>query len=206
MEKKFYFLLFVMLFSLAASAQRFEYQLGLKGGLGLSYLATSDDNVVDRERGFNYKFGFTGIYYFGDNYGFSSGFNVLGNNLSYKYKYVDEFDVEYTEDRNLDNTYLQIPFLLKMRTDPLGDRVRIFGEIGYGLNILAAVHDKGEIDHPYRDVCSSLIVHLGVEIEVLNRSSLQFMAAYDDFFSNMLSKGNNKMTMRDLCFEIGFLF
>ena len=206
MKKNFCILLFVMLFSFVASAQRFEYQLGLKGGMGISYLATSDDNIISKDRGFNYEFGLTGIYYFGENYGFSSGFNVLGNNLSYKYQFVDELGVEHNEDRNIDNTYLQIPFLLKMRTDPLGERVRIFGEIGYGLNILAAYHDKGDIDHPYRDVCSSLIVHLGVEVEVLNRSTLQFMIAYDDFFSNMLSKGNNKLTMRDLCFEIGFLF
>ena len=206
MKKNFCILLFVMLFSFVASAQRFEYQLGLKGGMGISYLATSDDNIISKDRGFNYKFGLTGIYYFGENYGFSSGFNVLGNNLSYKYHYVDELNVEHNENRNLDNTYLQVPILLKMRTDPIGDRFRIFGEIGYGFNILATKRDKGDYIHPYRDVCSSLIVHLGMEMEVLNRSTLQFMISYDDFFSNMMSKDNNKLTMRDLCFEIGFLF
>lgn len=206
MKKNFCLLLFVMLLSFAASAQRFEYQLGLKGGVGVGFLGLNDDNVVSKDNGFNYKFGLTGIYYFGENYGFVSGFNVIGNKISYKYKVVDEFEVEKIEDRNLNNTYLQIPFLLKMRTDPIAERFRIFGEIGYGLNVLAAQRDKGDFDHPYRDVCSSLIVHLGMEMEVLNRSTLQFMVSYDDFFSNLMSKGNNKVTMRDLCFEIGFLF
>ena len=206
MKKNFCFLLLAMLFSVVGSAQRFEYQLGLKAGVGMSFMGSIDSHVVSKDNGFNYKFGFTGVYYFGENYGFSSGFNVLGNKISYKYKVVDELNVETIEDRNINNTYLQIPLLLKMRTDQIADQFRIFGEIGYGFNILASKRDKGEYIHPYRDVCSSLIVHLGVEMEVLNRSTLQFMVAYDDFFSNMMSKDNNKVTMRDLCFEIGFLF
>ena len=206
MKKNFCLMLFAVLFSLVASAQRYEYQLGLKGGLGVGFLGSSDKNIVSKDTGFSYQFGFTGIYYFGENYGFSSGFNVVGNKISYKYKVVDEFDVETIEDRNLNNTYLQIPLMLKMRTDAIADRFRIFGEIGYGFNILASKHDKGDYIHPYRDVCSSLIVHLGMEMEVLNHSTLQFMVAYDDFFSNLMSKDNSKLTMRDLRFEIGFLF
>ena len=206
MKKNCCFLLLAIMFSFVASAQRFEYQLGLKAGAGVSFMGSIDNNVVGKDNGFNYKFGFTGVYYFGENYGFVSGFNVLGNNIAYRYKVVDESDVETIESRQLNNTYLQIPLVLKMRTDPIGERFRIFGEIGYGFNILASKLDKGDYIHPYRDVCSSLIVHLGMEMEVLNRSTLQFMISYDDFFSNMMSKDNNKLTMRDLCFEIGFLF
>ena len=209
MKMNFCLALFLILFSFVASAQRFEYQLGLKGGVGIGFLGSADKNIVSKDNGFNYKFGFTGVYYFGENYGFVSGFNVVGNNISYKYKVVTETDgvkAETIEDRYLNNTYLQIPFILKMRTDPIADRFRVFGEIGYGLNVLATKRDKGDYSHPYRDVCSSLIVHLGMEMEVLNRSTLQLMIGYDDFFSNMMSKDNNKLTMRDLCFEIGFLF
>lgn len=206
MKKNFCLLLFVMLISMAGYAQRFEYQLGLKAGLGVGFLGTSDNNIVSKDTGFSYSFGLTGVYYFGENYGFSSGFNIIGNNISYKYKAVDDSEVETIANRNINNTYLQIPIMLKMRTDPIAERFRIFGEIGYGFNILASKRDKGDYIHPYRDVCSSLIVHLGMEMEVLNRSTLQFMVAYDDFFSNLVSQGNNKLTMRDLCFEIGFLF
>lgn len=206
MKKNFCLLLFVMLILMAGYAQRFEYQLGLKAGLGVGFLGTSDNNIVSKDTGFSYSFGLTGVYYFGENYGFSSGFNIIGNNISYKYKVVDDSEVETIANRNINNTYLQIPIMLKMRTDPIAERFRIFGEIGYGFNILASKRDKGDYIHPYRDVCSSLIVHLGMEMEVLNRSTLQFMVAYDDFFSNLVSQGNNKLTMRDLCFEIGFLF
>ncbi len=208
MKKNFCLLLLIMLFSFVASAQRFEYQFGLKGGLGIGFLSADDDNIVSKDNGFSSKFGLTGIYYFGENYGISSGFNIIGNNLSYKTTVVDENGVVSNEitNRNINNTYCQIPVLLKMRTDNFAGKFRIFGEIGYGLNILANENDKYDASHPYRDVCSSLIVHLGVEIEVLNRSSLQIMVSYDDFFSTIVSRNSNKMTLSDLCLEIGFLF
>ena len=191
MRRKFYFLLFAMMISFVATAQRFEYQFGLKGGLGVDFLSANED-ITNKDNGFCYKFGLTGIYYFGENYGITSGFNIIGHDLSY-YK---------PEKVNLSNTYFQIPVLLKMRTDAFASRFRIFGEIGYGLDLLVKENDE----HNYRDVCSSFIMHLGLEVEVLNRSALQFMVAYDNVFSSMLSDGNNKLTMNNLCLEIGFFF
>ena len=207
MKKNFCLLLFAMLVSLAVSAQRFEYQLGLKAGAGVAFLGVHDDNIVGKDNGFTYKFGLTGSYYFGENYGFTSGFNVIGSDLSYKVKIVDDKEEELTVDRNLKNTYCQVPFLLKMRTDSFANKLRVLGEIGYGMNFKVSEHDKNDFHHKYRDVCSSLIVHLGVEIEVLNRSTLLLMLGYDNFFSNMMSSSNDyKVTMSNLCFEIGFLF
>ena len=191
MRKKFYFLLLAMMISFVATAQRFEYQFGLKGGLGVDFLSANED-ITNKDNGFCYKFGLTGIYYFGENYGITSGFNIIGHDLSY-YK---------PEKVSLSNTYFQIPVLLKMRTDAFASKFRIFGEIGYGLDLLVKENDE----HNYRDVCSSFIMHLGLEVEVLNRSALQFMVAYDNVFSSMLSDGNNKLTMNNLCLEIGFLF
>ena len=191
MRRKFYFLLFAMMISFVATAQRFEYQFGLKGGLGVDFLSANED-ITNKDNGFCYKFGLTGIYYFGENYGITSGFNIIGHDLSY-YK---------PEKVSLINTYFKIPVLLKMRTDAFASKFRIFGEIGYGLDLLVKENDE----HNYRDVCSSFIMHLGLEVEVLNRSALQFMVAYDNVFSSMLSDGNNKLTMNNLCFEIGFLF
>ena len=206
MKKKFCFLLFVMALSFAATAQRFEYQLGLKGGLGVSFLGTNDDNITNKDNGLCYKFGLTGIYYFGESYGFSSGFSIMGSDMSYKIKITDENGAESEVDRNLHNTYLQIPLLLKMRTDPFADKYRIFGEIGYGLNLFVKENDKNDFHHSYRDACSSFILHLGMEMEVLSRSTLQFMVGYDTFFSSMMSMSSDKFTMSNLCFEIGFLF
>jgi len=43
-------------------------------------------------------------------------------------------------------------------------------------------------------------------MEVMSRSTLQFMIAYDTFFSSIQSMRNDKLTMSNLCFELGFLF
>lgn len=207
MKKNFFLLLLMIMVSSALMAQRFEYQLGLKGGMGMCFMGVNDDNIVSKDNGFCYKFGLTGSYYFGENYGFTSGFNVVGSDLAYKVKYTDEFENEQTMKKSLHNTYCQVPILLKMRTDAFSNKYRFLGEIGYGLNVLVNQRDKKEFNHKYRDVCSSFLVHLGVEIEVLDRSTLQLMLGYDNFFSNMMSSSSDyKVTMSNLCFEIGFLF
>lgn len=222
MKKKFYILLLAMVVSFAASAQRFEYQLGLKAGLGVSYLTTNSSAVSDKSSGLSYKFGFTGIYNFGENYGVTTGFNLMGNNLSYKIKVtevaINEDGEEYTitkyYKRDVKPTYIQIPILLKMRTDTFGGIFRAFGEIGYGFNVLVKKNDKGdenvwqvyEHKNKYRDVCSSFIVHLGMEMSVMDRSTLQVMLAYDNDFSSMMPIGYDKFTWNNFCLEVGFLF
>ena len=211
MKKNFCFLILAMLLTIVASAQRFEYQLGLKGGLGFDWVGNVGENVYSKENGFCYKYGFTGMYYFGENYGLTSGFNILGSDFSYKYKVeipenTDVFDEIVAKYKT---TYCQIPILLKMRTDVFAKKCRFIGEIGYGLNILASGEYKinGEKQSsPYRDACSSFILHLGIDMEVMSRSTIQFIIAYDTFFSSIQSQRNDKLTMSNLCFELGFLF
>ena len=222
MKKKFYILLLAMVVSFAATAQRFEYQLGLKAGLGVSYLTTNSSAVSDKSSGLSYKFGFTGIYNFGENYGVTTGFNLMGNNLSYKIKVTEvainddgeEYTITKYYKRDVKPTYIQIPILLKMRTDTFGGLFRAFGEIGYGFNVLVKKNDKGdenvwqvyEHKNKYRDVCSSFIVHLGMEMSVMDRSTLQVMLAYDNDFSSMMPIGYDKFTWNNFCLEVGFLF
>ncbi len=206
MKKKFYILLLAMIVSFAANAQRFEYQLGLKGGLGASFLSTNAENVTAKDPGLCYKFGFTGIKYFGENYGFTTGFTIMGSNMGYKYTVTDTLNVTSTYSRTISNTYLQIPLLLKMKTETFADKFCVFGEIGYGLNIMASNNERGDDKHTYRKLCSSFLLHLGVEMEVMTHSTLQLMVAYDNNFSKMMSLNNDKFSMSNLCFEVGFLF
>lgn len=211
MKKKFYILLFALIVSFGVSAQRFEYQLGLKGGLGFDWASVDNDDVASKDNGFCYKYGFTGMYYFGENYGLTSGFNIIGSKFAYTINESPSDD--YPDGRNYKTehklTYCQIPILLKMRTDAFANKFRVLGEIGYGLDIKANDEykkDNVKTDSPYRDVCSSFIVHLGIEMEVMSRSTLQFIIAYDRFFSNIQTMSNDKLTMGNLCFELGFLF
>ena len=200
MRKKFYFLLFAMTITTALFAQRFEYQLGLKGALGFDWPVVENDDVSGRDNGLCYKYGLTGVYYFGESYGITSGFNIIGSQFSFK---ISDIESKYK------TTYCQIPVLLKMRTDNFADKFRLMSEIGYGFNLLVSGEYKLENvkqDNPYRDVCSSFIVHLGLEMEVLNRSVLQFIVGYDTVFSSMMSMSNDNIKMSNLCFELGFLF
>jgi len=209
MRRKIYLLLFALVISFGASAQYLEYQLGLKGSLGMDWIGKIEDEVTSKDKGFCYKFGLTGIYYFKESYGIISGFNIIGGKFAYKIKATDEDGLSTETKNNFQNTYVQIPVLLKMRTDAFANKFRVFGEVGYGFDILVdgiyKIDDK-KAQSPYRDVCSSFILHLGFEIDVLNRSTLQFAIAYDNIFTNMLKSDYNKLTMNNLGLEIGFLF
>lgn len=210
MMKKFYLLVVAVVLCLGANAQRFEYQLGLKGGVGFDWIRSIKEDYTGKDNGFCYKFGLTANYYFGENYGVNSGFNVLGSKFGYTAKVMDdETFIESTEKKEYRATYCQIPILLKMRTDSFGSGLRFFGEIGYGFNVLVEGQYSVEGEKkasPFRDVCSSLIVHLGFEMEVLNRSALQFMLGYDNFFSSMMTMSQDKLSISNLCLEVGFLF
>lgn len=210
MMKKIYLLIVAMVLCLGANAQRFEYQLGLKGGAGFDWIRSIKEDYSSKDNGFCYKFGLTAIYNFGENYGLNTGFNVLGSKFAYTVKVVDDETFIEPEDKNdFRATYCQIPLLLKMRTDAFGSGLRFFGEIGYGFNILVeGQYSQNGIKKatPFRDVCSSFIVHLGLEKEVLNRSALQFIIGYDNFFSSMMTMKESKLSISNLCFELGFLF
>lgn len=209
MRRKIYFLLFAMMMSFSASAQYLEYQLGLKGSLGMDWIGKIEDEVTGKDKGFCYKFGLTGIYYFKESYGITTGFNIIGGEFAYKKDVVGDDGVELGVKSSYKSTYVQIPVLLKMRTDAFAKKYRIFGEIGYGFDILVdgvLKNDNKKMQSPYRDVCSSFILHLGFEMDVLNRSTLQFAIAYDNIFTNMLKSDYNKLTMNSLGLEIGFLF
>ena len=108
-----------------------------------------------------------------------------------------------------------------MRTGTFSQRLRFFSEIGYGLDIMVKCRDSyggwddAEVDGSklpkYRALSNSFILHVGLEIEVMNTSTLLVMISYDDFFTNIIKiKRNdyfgNSLTMNNLCLEIGFLF
>ena len=214
MRRKLLFFITMLLLSIGASAQFLEYQLGMKASVGMDWMDTYCDNFKEKNKnGVCYKFGLTGTYYFKESYGITSGFNIVRSSFSNVYNFEDQ-QLTY----NFNNSYLQIPVLLKMRTGTFSQRLRFFSEIGYGLDIMVKCRDSygwvaAGVDGfelpKYRALSNSFILHVGLEIEVMNTSTLLVMISYDDFFTNIIKRNEyfgNSLTMNNLCLEIGFLF
>ncbi|MGN0032743.1 MAG: outer membrane beta-barrel protein [Candidatus Limimorpha sp.] len=214
MIRKLLLLITMVVLSLSASAQFLEYQLGLKAAVGMDWMDTYCDNFKEKEdNGLCYKFGLTGTYFFKESYGITSGFNIVRGGFSNKYKYGEQ-DLTYS----FRNSYVQVPILLRMRTGVFAKKLRVFSEIGYGLDIMVKCRDSyyfssAEVEDfkspKYRAISNSFILHIGLEIEVMNTSSLLVMIGYDDFFTSIIRPDSffgNSLTMNNLCLEIGFLF
>ena len=101
------------------------------------YKITSDGSKV------GYTWGLLADYFFSENYGIATGFqlNTSGGKIKSKRVEQDSFisNAVYNADFNYTLQYLEIPFQLKLRSDRLeaADGLQVFGQIGLtaGFNI-----------------------------------------------------------------------
>lgn len=206
-------LTFIIIISLYinAFAQYKPFQFGLNIAPGVNISKLNSDNVSNNLNTMSFNWGFKGNFYFVENYGFSTGFNIL--NIKSGYDYINN-DRE-TISRKINNQYLEIPLSLMMRTEKI-DKLRIFGNVGYGFGICLNSKQedlyKGktiETENEFDYVRHGLIIKLGVEFNVYKSSCLTAALAYNSNFANIYKTDNtleHDVFLNNLCLEIGFMF
>ena len=212
MKKVFMTLFVIIIMTINASAQYKPFQFGLKIEPGLSVTQPNSDNFNKGANKLSFGWGFNGNFYFVENYGFSTGFNVRNISGNYTYSDNEVGDVSC----NIDNKYLEIPLSLIMRTEKIGE-MRIVGNIGYGLGIClndSQKHIYGneeflDMEIPFSKVRNALIIKLGVEYNVYKSSCLTAAFVFNNNFSNIYKNSNSlehNVMLNNLCLEIGFMF
>lgn len=206
-------LTFIIVISLYISAfaqyKPFQFGLNIAPGINISKLNSGDISNNLNKMSFNW--GFKGNFYFVENYGFSTGFNIL--NIKGGYDYVNN-DQEII-NRKIENQYLEIPLGLMMRTEKI-NKMRIFGNVGYGLGICLKSkqedfnkEDLVETENEFDEVRHGLIIKLGVEFNVYKSSCLIAAFSYNSNFANIYKVDNtlgHDVFLNNLCLEIGFMF
>jgi len=217
MERKILLLIAAILLTLNVSAQYKEFQFGLIGQPGYSWLKESNDNISNVKNKFSSKYGITGSFYVTENYGFSTAVIIKTTGASYDFRYMpDGSPITYSYNHDFKNTYLQVPVLFKGRTDQLGI-VRILGEFGVGLDFLVSKKESysspKHLDLKYRTFCPTLMIGLGTEINVYKSSSVLLQVVFDKGLANLIKKTDETEIFYDtplkttcLYFEIGFIF
>lgn len=214
MKKGILLLLLALSLTLNVSAQYKEFQFGLMFQPGFNLSTISGDNISNADNGFSYKYGLSGAFYFGENYGFSSGVIFRSNGASYDFCHSSG-DGDYNYRHEYRNTYLQVPVALKMRTDLINQKTRILGEFGMGFNFLvdnedtySVVGQSSHYDVKYRKFGTSLLIGAGVDVLIFKESSLVFQLVYDKSLSDMFKDTRDypSMKMSNLFLEIGFSF
>ncbi|MGP8214348.1 MAG: outer membrane beta-barrel protein [Bacteroidia bacterium] len=179
--------------------------------------------------GFGYGYGVNLEFYFSHNYGIATGLEVTQFNVYYTN--ITDTLVNGVTAKS-DNTvhqqtvqYLEIPALLKLRTNSIG-LLKYFGQFGLGTGFLLSSTDNPTVTRtvtglpPYPSVTTdnvniykqtdfirlALVIGLGVEYNIAGTTSLQGSLNYDNAFTNVNSNGNNSVKMKGINLVIGVLF
>ncbi len=147
MKKNLLVIGLMLAMSLSASAQNqgfaFGFKLGPNFGWTGSTTATADN--LGSKTGFDV--GVVGEYYFADNYAIVTGVNVsfLGGHYMFDNAHLvtdslnpDGFLEKFGVNRTYKSTIYEIPLMLKMVTNELGNvPLRIYAEVGGGIGLAA---------------------------------------------------------------------
>lgn len=216
MKKTLLTIAFVIVMTISASAQFKPFQFGLKVEPGVNWSKLNSEHLYDSKTSLNFNWGFVGNYYFVENYGFSTGFNVRFMSGEYSFDHTTTTTTKIR--RTIKNQYLEIPIGLIMRTEKMGD-IRIIGNIGYGLGFLLNSKERNydENDNEksldksssYSSVRHALIVKLGIEYYVSRSSCITAALVFNNNIANIYSSKDDykhDVLLNNLGLEIGFMF
>jgi len=153
-----------------------------------------------------FSWGFIAEFPMAENYGFSTGFNILfnGGKLSYPHSLPQSsFSDPGVLKRTYNFKYLELPAMFRLQTSDRGGPV-FFGQIGLGMGILLDARgtdtfinlvsrtefDKEKISDEIRLFRTALLVGLGVEYPLGPSLKAIGGLSFNNGFSNVL-KGSN---------------
>lgn len=215
MKKKIFIGFILILLTFNGFAQYKPFQFGLSLSPSINTTKINCDNIDETTTKFSYNWGFKGDFYFVENYGFSTGFNIMNLKGNYAFNMSND-SIPRIVTNNIKNQYLEIPISMIMRTEKIG-KARIIGNVGYGLgfclNSNKEIHDAEgheiEITDNFKTIRHALIIKLGVEINVYKSSCVVANLVYNNNFTNIYQKNNSlghNISLNSLSLELGFMF
>lgn len=212
MKKIFFTLVIVTLMTINGFAQYKPFQFGLNISPSVNITKSNSDFIKETGSLISYNWGFNGNLYFVENYGISTGFNILNLRGSYMYNNPEIGEIS----ASIKNQYLEVPLTMVMRTEKIG-KLRVVGNIGYGLGIRLnsqqiftdANSNPIEINNQFRLIRHALIIKIGTEFNVYKSSCISAFFVYNNNFTNIYkSKSASKpnISLNSLSLEIDFVF
>ncbi|HWY98733.1 MAG TPA: porin family protein [Bacteroidia bacterium] len=178
--------------------------------------------------GFGFGYGVNLEFYFTQNYGLATGIEV--NQFGVNYTNITTVKSGTVTDSSINTAhvqsmqYLQIPLLLKLRTNAIGP-IKYFGQFGLGTGFLLSAKDNptetrtvGATTFPASTTSNNNIykqsdfirlglnVGLGMEYSLAGSTSIQVSLNYDNAFTNVNSDGNNSVLAKGVTLVVGVLF
>lgn len=180
MKKNLLFIGLLLAMSLTASAQNKGFAFGFKLGPGFDWTGSTTGAAKSEGMRTGFGVGVVAEYYFADNYALVTGVNVNMNRGHYSFDNgrmvmgVDSVEVldTYPVDRYFKSTVYEIPLMLKMMTNELGNLpLRAYAQVGAGIGYA----QKVKVKDSYLDVVGNEFVASNKEFSNL-RTSLKIGA------------------------------
>ena len=175
MKKSLLIVGLLLAMSLTASAQNTGFAFGFKLGPGFDWTGSTTGAAKSEGMRTGFGVGVVAEYYFAPNYAIVTGVNVNMNRGHYSFDnahMVDSVLVTYPVDRYYKSTVYEIPLMLKMMTNELGNLpLRAYAQVGAGLGYAQKVKAKDS----YLDVNEDVYGATYKEFSNL-RASLKFGA------------------------------
>lgn len=212
---KFYILLVLLCIAFVTKAQHKPFQFGFQGGLNIGWLRVDDADFSNKGVDIGGSYGFVADFFLMENYSFTTGINVLYINGNTTMN-MDNGVLE----RNYQTRYLQLPFLFTMKTNPINDKFRIYGQLGYGLAFLLRAKSNDEFrdndgntttetSNVYDELTftrSSLILGIGLEIPIHGSTLIRAGVKFDNCFITMFKGDDFKVKNKFFDINLAVLF
>lgn len=199
MKKSLLFVGLLMAMSLTVSAQNQGFAFGFKLGPGFDWTGSTTGAAQSEGMRTGFGVGVVAEYYFAENYAIVSGINVNMNRGHYSfYNANDSLTLinPFRVDRYYKSTVYEIPLMLKMMTNELGNLpLRAYAQVGGGLGYAERVkvkddnaNDYAATDREFSNLRASLKIGAGAQY-ALDESTRLFAGVYfsHDFINNINS-------------------
>ena len=208
MKKSLLIVGLLLAMSLTASAQNKGFAFGLKLGPGFDWTGSTTGAAKSEGVPVGFGVGLVAEYYFAENYAISTGVNVNMNRGHYSFQnaHLDSVDgvLPFTVDRFYKSTVYEIPLMLKMVTNELGNLpLRVYAQVGAGFGYAQKVKVKDSYEDfngdtyiasnkEYSNFRTSLKIGAGAQY-ALDESTRVFLGVYfsHDFLNNINSIAPN---------------
>lgn len=193
-----------MFLTAGLSAQGKPFQFGFHLGPNLSWVKPESDGFSRDGMKIGFDWGIVGEFNILDNYAFTTGFNVNFMYGDYVFPSFTEAGNAVEVHRSVKAKYIEIPLILKMRTNELNNfGLRIYGEVGYGFGIKMSVNaddnyyvgntqvdntDLRDPDEEFKTIRSALILGAGVEIPLGGSTFIVAGIQFNNNFNNILKE------------------
>ena len=204
MKRRLLFVGLMLTLSLSASAQYKGFSFGFKLGPGFDWTGSTTGAANNEGLRTGFGVGVMAEYYFAENYAIVSGINVNMNRGHYSFENARMDStagvVKFPVDRYYKSTVYEIPLMLKMMTNELGNLpLRAYAQVGAGIGYAQRVKVQDDqatdwvaTNKEYSNLRASMKFGLGAQYAI-DQSTRVFASLYfsHDFINNINSIAPN---------------